>query len=67
MAQNDVAADARWFRWLEGIDPPTGRVRQQPKQGAAGSRRGTSQGHEAGLLPSLRRVSVFFCGAREMS
>ena len=28
-ALNDVARDARWYRWLEGVDPPTGRVRQQ--------------------------------------
>jgi hypothetical protein len=28
-ARKDVAEDARWYRWLEGIDPATGRVRQQ--------------------------------------
>jgi hypothetical protein len=28
-AQNDVAADARWCRWLEGSDPTTGQVRRQ--------------------------------------
>jgi hypothetical protein len=28
-ALNDVAADARWFRWLDGIDPQTGQVRRQ--------------------------------------
>jgi hypothetical protein len=28
-AQNDIAADARWFRWLEGVDPATGCVRGQ--------------------------------------
>jgi hypothetical protein len=27
MTQNDV--DPRWDRWLEDIDPATGRVRQQ--------------------------------------
>jgi hypothetical protein len=26
-AQNDV--DPRWWQWLQGIDPPTGQVRQQ--------------------------------------
>jgi hypothetical protein len=29
MARNDVTADARWYRWLEGVDPATGRMRQQ--------------------------------------
>jgi hypothetical protein len=28
-ALNNVTADARWYRWLEGIDHATGRVRQQ--------------------------------------
>jgi hypothetical protein len=26
---NDVTADARWYRWLEDIDPATGRMRRQ--------------------------------------
>jgi hypothetical protein len=28
-AHDDVTRDARWFRWLEDIDPATGQVRQQ--------------------------------------
>jgi hypothetical protein len=28
-ALTDVTADARWFRWLDGIDPATGQVRRQ--------------------------------------
>jgi hypothetical protein len=28
-ALNDIPADARWYRWLEFIDPATGQIRQR--------------------------------------
>jgi hypothetical protein len=63
-ALNDVAADARWFRWLDGVDPPTGQVRRQlldeaSKRGDHAQARSLIQQFEharaTGTLSSYRR------------